>query len=68
MTQTINLTTLNLSQGTHTITVTAKGTNWRGSAHSGAVTYAVAETSNFALSDGSVLLTSDGQVFNTMEE
>lgn len=27
-----------------------------------------AETSNFTLSDGSILLTSDGQIFNITEE
>ena len=66
----IDLTTLpgwaSLSTGSHSITIVAKADGYRDSEPSAAVS--VEKTvSNFTLSDGSTLLTSDGQIFNINE-
>ena len=66
----VGLTTLpgwaSLSTGSHNITVVARADGYRDSEPSAAVS--VEKTvSNFTLSDGSTLLTSDGQIFNIKE-
>ena len=66
----VDLTTLpgwsSLSDGSHNITIVAKADGYRDSEPSAAVS--VEKTvSNFTLSNGSTLLTSDGQIFNVKE-
>lgn len=67
----IDLTTLpgwaSLSDGTHNITIVAKAVGYRDSEPSAAVSVTKAAATNFTLSDGSTLITSDGQIFNIKE-
>ena len=66
----VDLTTLNgwanLVPGNHTIKIVANGTGYRDSEKSVGVEVTKAAT-NFTLSDGSTLITSDGQIFNIKE-
>ena len=56
----------NLAPGNHTIKIVAKGTGYRDSEKSAGVSVTKA-SSNFTLSDGSTLITSNGQIFNIKE-
>ena len=67
----VDLTTLpgwsSLADGSYNITIVAKADGYIDSEPSAAVSVEKAAVSNFTLSDGSTLLTSDGQIFNIKE-
>jgi hypothetical protein len=68
-----DLTSLELSTGSYSISVRVRGVNFKDSIDSEIVEYVVIldvndpELSNFTLADGSTLVTSDGNTFNAKE-